>query len=147
MISDKKRNSYLAEWKNELLKEAKRKKMDLSKDLSEEVPCKPGVYAVFEKSKLVYVGETGNILKRIKDIRSTYNHQLRRNIGKHYKMSGYRRVNSKTKFPAKTEKQINDFFENKFKFSYLVLKLGRKELEESIYDKHKPKYNKKGRRK
>ena len=41
-----------------------------------------GIYFVFHNDKVVYVGESANLYKRMKDLSSTYNHTLRRKLGK-----------------------------------------------------------------
>ncbi len=41
-----------------------------------------GVYVVFQENKVVYVGETGCIRKRMNELRNTRHHTLRRIYGK-----------------------------------------------------------------
>jgi len=142
-------NLYLEEIKKKLLENSSRQKVELSKDWIKTIPSKAGIYAIFEEDKLVYVGETGNIRERMSDMRHTYNHQLRVNIGVYNfsNIPGYEPANSKTKFPDHIEKMLNRWIEDKFTVSVLPLKLGRKELEENIIEEYKPKYNQKGQRK
>lgn len=148
IISDKQSKVFLRKLEISLFKKSK-KKLTLSNLGRNNLPSEPGVYAIFEREMLVYIGETGNIRRRIRDMRNTRNHQLRRNVGglNFSKIKGYRKADSRTKFPAKIEKRLNRWIENKFKIRVLPLYLGRKEFEEYIYEEYKPKYNQKGRRK
>src|SRR4051812_35512834 len=45
-------------------------------------PKAPGVYVIFIGGKVVYVGESGSLRARMKDLRETRNHTFRRSHGK-----------------------------------------------------------------
>jgi hypothetical protein len=66
-----------------------------------QFPTKAGVYAVFDGKRLIYVGETGSLRGRMKDLRDTRNHTLRRQIGaaKFSDRNGYQPATSKRKSP------------------------------------------------
>ena len=51
----------------------------------ERAPAKAGIYGIWKGETLEYVGETGNLKKRIGDLRDTRNHTFRHSIGKAYK--------------------------------------------------------------
>lgn len=126
-------------------------KCDISLNINwvKTFPKEPGNYVIFEDGNLVYVGETGNIQKRMGDLRNTMNHCLRRNLGdeKFQNADGFDKADSKHNFPPHIETMVNEFIKTHLKVTYLVTKLGRKEIEEWIIEKHgKPIYNKRGRR-
>ena len=148
MLSQKQIESHLQDMENRLIGNGNKKKVDLSNDWKNEFPEKPGVYVAFENRKVVYVGETGNIRGRMNDLRDSRHHSLRRNIGRveFSTLKGYKNANSKEKFPPHIEKKVDDWLKERIKISVLSTKLGRKELEEKIVQRHSPKYNKKGQR-
>ena len=45
------------------------------------IPNEPGVYLIHEKEGVCYVGETGNLQGRMKDMVRTVNHSFRRTLG------------------------------------------------------------------
>jgi len=148
MLSDKQIQSYLKGMENELKKNKNKKAVALTNDWVNGFPSKPGIYVAFERDKIVYVGETGNIRGRMRDLQDSRHHTLRRNIGK-YNFSnekGYEDANTKKKFPTHIEKEVDEWLTRKIKISVLPTKLGRKELEEILVGKYDPKYNKKGQR-
>ncbi len=148
MLSHKQIESHLEDMENRLIRNGNKKKVDLTIDWAKDFPEEPGVYVVFENRKVVYVGETGNIRGRMKDLRDSRHHSLRRNIGRanFSTLKGYKNANSKEKFPPHIEKKVEDWLKEKIKISVLSTKLGRKELEEKIVQRYSPKYNKKGQR-
>lgn len=148
MLSDKQILSHLEDMENELMKNENKKKVDLSNDWAKEFPDEPGVYVAFENRQVVYVGETGNLQCRMKDLRNTLNHSFRRNIGRvrFSHIRGYQDASSKKKFPQHVENKVENWLTTKIKISYLATELGRKELEERIFKRYSPVYNKKGRR-
>lgn len=124
---------------------AKKFPISFTKERLKKFPKMAGVYAIWKNGKMIYVGETGNIAKRIgRDLRITMNHALRVTIGKrkfHGKKGG-----SKKKFSPHIERKI-DAFLSSCKISYLAVPLGRIELEEMVIDRRKPTFNKKEKRK
>ena len=148
MSSNDQAERYLRTIEKKLINKAK-EKPELSHHWANRYPKKPGVYVAFEHGILVYVGETGNVRGRMKDLLDSRRHSLRRNIGK-YNFSGrkgYRDATSREKFPQPFETHVESWIERKISISVLAVSLGRKELEERIYKKHGPKYNKRGLRK
>ena len=111
----------------------------------------PGVYVFFEEGQPCYVGETGNIRKRMNDIRNTLNHSLRRNFGhKHFSdHPDFHKSSSKRKFHKSIEKLLDELMIKNLQVSLLRVDLGRKELEEYICDKYQllEKYNIRSKRK
>ena len=109
--------------------------------MNNHIPKKPGVYLAFEKGVIVYVGETGNLYKRFKDLRDTRNHPLRVKIGNKNKKE-CKEGGSRQKCPKPIEKKIDRWLTKRMKFTWLHIPLGRKEIEEKIIcSSPKPKYN------
>lgn len=142
MMSNKKQNEYLAYAMKNLVN-AKKSNAELSKEWAKKFPNEPGVYVFFEKSELVYVGETKSIRERMKDMLHTQHHSLRRKVGalNFSDHKGYQKATSMKKFIPAIEKRVESWFINKMKLSFLPTRLGRIELEELIIKKFNPKYN------
>jgi len=141
--------SYLQEMENQILNLGNRKKVELSRVWANTILSKPGTYAAFENGKVVYVGETGNMRERMKDLLDSRHHTLRRNIGRYNfsKLDGYHSANSKEKFPPHIEEKVISWLTDRITISVLATDLGRKELEERLIEKFHPIYNEKEKRK
>ena len=94
------------------------------------------------------VAETGSIKGRMNDILNTKNHTLRRNLGNHYfaELPNYEKPSSRKSFCDEIEILLNEKIITDLTVSYILVELGRKELEERLYDKFSPKYSIKGKR-
>ncbi|MBL1278775.1 MAG: GIY-YIG nuclease family protein [Fluviicola sp.] len=97
-----------------------------------QFPTQPGVYAVFEKSKLIYIGETADIQSRMKDLRRTYNHTLRNKIGK-MRLGGIKIGN---KFSDEIEIELDVYMMNNLSVTCHSLSFGRSEVESRLIKKH-----------
>ena len=120
-----------------------------SEEWLENAPNKPGLYFVWQKDIIVYVGETANIQKRMKDLRLTYNHTLRRKVGReNFKDdTAYYPASSSNKFHSTIEEKINVYAMENLKVSYIEFVIGRKEVEQAfIKSKPAPIYNSTSRR-
>lgn len=108
-----------------------------------------GVYAIKEEGKICYIGETKSIRKTIKDLFDTKNHLLRQSVGNKRFLGekGYKKGTKSNKFPPKFEEELNKVFEDNFEISVIVVKIGRKELEERLIEKFQPIYNSKAQKK
>lgn len=128
---------YLKQLEDQLLA-ADRIPMHFKRDWSDHFDKKAGVYAVFDKNKLVYVGETGNLKGRMKDIRRTVNHSFRRSLGKHLfeNDEGFEPASSTKKFKDQFEFNLNEHCETNISVAALPIDLGRKELEEDLTAKY-----------
>lgn len=142
MLSENKKTEYL-EYLFNILNSKERINIVLDRNWSKYFPDEPGVYVFFEKNKIVYTGETNSIKDRMRDILDSRHHTLKRKIGifNFSDVEGFKKANSKTKFPLKIERLVNDWVIKKMKFSFLPVSLGRKELEDLIIKKCNPKYN------
>jgi hypothetical protein len=81
-----------------------------------------GVYAAFDEDELVYVGETGNLRSRMRDLRDERTHTLRQKMN------------------------LLDEPLDWLTFKAVTVLFGRKEVEEHIISRHKPRYCIQGRR-
>lgn len=137
---------YIEETYKKLLDDKIKRKLSFEHNWTVDIPSEPGVYLVFHKNKdkPIYVGETRNIKERMKDLKRTLNHTLRRSIGK--EKFGEKATSSK-KFSPSNEKKLNEFFEKEISVSWAVVEFGRKEIEEYICKQDPaPKYNAKVKR-
>lgn len=123
-------------------------RIDLTTAWANQFPTKAGVYAIFDGKTLIYVGETGSLRGRMKDLRDTRNHTFRRQIGAAMfsDRSGYRPATSKTKFPEAIEEALNTYIKKNLSVKLLPVLLGRKEIEEYLIHDATPRFNIKTRR-
>lgn len=98
----------------------------------EKILSKSGVYALFEKDKLVYIGETGNLQDRMGDLNRTVNHSFRKQLG----ATRFGGIKSKRKFADEVEKLLDDFFSEHLYVSFIPVNFGRLEIETFLIDKH-----------
>jgi excinuclease UvrABC nuclease subunit len=140
--------TYLQGLETKLCSKTNRQLIILTREWAKLFPTNAGVYLIRENGVISYVGETGSIRERMKDLLNTQNHVIRRSIGnKKYKdHKGFEKATSHKQFIPEIEAKLNKWIEGKLEISTLVVDLGRKEFEEYLYDKHKPKYNNKGKR-
>lgn len=111
---------------------------------SAKLPKLHGIYIIRNRdNEIVYVGESSNLQERMNDLKDTRHHTLRRAVG-HMEFSkepNFHRATSKKKFPEHIEDLITDFFKADLSLSYCATNIGRKEFEEFLVKKYKPKYN------
>lgn len=121
--------------------------MELTRSWANSQPSEAGVYMLFEMCKPVYVGETGCISGRIKDMLDSRHHTVRRALGekRFQQTEDYQKATSKAKHPAHIEVLIEKTLSN-FKLCVLPIKIGRKEFEEYIFAKYQPELNRKAKR-
>ncbi len=138
---------YLSELEQQLFNSPK-ELIELTRNWTKKFENKPAVYVFWEEGKICYVGESSCFKGRMGDILNTKNHTLRRNLGNHYFSDHplYTKPSSKKSFCSEIELLLISKIKA-LKLSYLYVDLGRKELEEQIYEKHQPPYNLKGKRK
>jgi len=89
-----------------------------------------GVYAIFDKGTLCYIGQTANLRERMKEVKRTYNHSFRKKLG--YTLGG---VIEKRKFSESIEEELNEYFKNNLTFSALAIDFGRLEIESYLIQK------------
>jgi len=142
---------YLKALEQNLLRPDNFSIVEMSKAWAKKIPSKAGVYVFKDKDQIVYVGETGNLRGRMKDLLDSRHHTIRRTIGvKFYStIDGFVKATTKIKFPEHIELLVNEHICKKLLLAYLPVTLGRKELEEMIefnIDKE-VRLNKRGKRK
>lgn len=142
---------YIEDLASELFKKELRKKIAFTKEWLALIPAKAGVYIFTSGDEIVYVGETGNLRKRMKDLFDSRHHTLRRTIGQKFyaDTDGYYPATVKVKFPDTVEEKVNTHLSSQYKISFMEVPLGRKELEEHIESLMKAdiRLNKRGKRK
>ncbi|AYM99896.1 GIY-YIG nuclease family protein [Chryseobacterium sp. 3008163] len=139
---------YLLKLENLLLFEAEKYNVELNRNWSKSFPNESAVYIFREDDEICYIGETGSLRGRMTDILNTKNHTLRRNLGNFYfsSHSEYEKPSSRKSFSESIEKLLNEKLINNLTISYILVNLGRKELEERLFYKIDPKYSLKGKR-
>ena len=93
----------------------------------------PAVYAIFENDKLIYIGETGDLLKRMSDITRTVNHSFRKQIGHRY----FNGIKSSKKFEEDIEIKLDKYFDDTLYIQFIEVNFGRSEIETYLIDKFK----------
>jgi hypothetical protein len=109
----------------------------------------PGVYTIFVDDLFVYVGETGNLKGRMRDLRQTRNHTFRRSLGEtlFHTRPGFEFATKKKNFPDHIEKELDAYMCEHIFVASIHVVFGRMEIEESLIQNHKPSFNVKGQRK
>jgi len=139
---------YLVKLEHKLLIESERHSIELTREWAKSFPNESAVYLFREEGEVCYVGETGSLRGRMTDILNTKNHTIRRNLGNsHYsEFPNYEKPSSRKGFSNDIENILNDRIEKHLTLSFITLNLGRKELEERLFDKLQPKYSLKEKR-
>lgn len=135
IISNKVRDDFFKSVFLELSRKANQKKELLTREWAKNnFPSKPGVYCFFESGNLVYVGESGNLCERMKDMLNTKNHNLRRLIGesKFSKHKGYKKASSKQSYSEEIEVKLVEWIKNSLTVSSVPIHIGRKEFEDWV---------------
>ena len=108
-------------------------KFDFDHKWSSNFPSKAGIYAIFDKEELIYIGETANLKERMKEVKRTYNHSFRRKLGRHLN-KGARIKNGK--FDDGIELGLNNYFQSQISFSFKELNFGRLEVESYLIHRY-----------
>lgn len=144
-------DQYIEELKKSLLSPDNFQEVVMTREWASKVPSVAGVYVFKDSEKIVYVGETGNLRGRMKDLLDSRHHTIRRTIGERFycDINGFSKATSRNKFPEHIEDLVNVYICNKLSIAFLEVKLGRKELEEHIHSiiETEVRLNKRGKRK
>lgn len=124
--------TFIDDFEKELM-QADKIKFSFDRNWSSKFPSKAGIYAIFDKNKLVYIGETANLKERMKEVKRTYNHSFRRKLGK-FLVESSKVV--KGKFEETLELTLNDYYLDRITFSYKELNFGRLEVESHLIHRH-----------
>lgn len=115
------------------LKTANRIQFEFNLLWSRQFQDTPAVYAFFKKTELIYIGETASLKKRMSDIRRTYNHTFRKQIGiREFNVI----TNNKGVFPDAIETALNTYFEENISMTYYYINFGRSEAESYLIHKN-----------
>lgn len=134
--------SFVNNFEKELL-DAKKIKFSFHRKWSSNFPSEAGIYAVFDKNKLVYIGETANIKERMKEVKRTYNHSFRKKLGRHL-VKDAKIV--KGKFDEALETKLNDYYLEHISIACKALNFGRLEVESHLIHRNKGLLNSIGKR-
>jgi hypothetical protein len=123
-------------------------KFEFSNDCYNNFQTKPGVYAIYDENTIIYAGESGNLRQRMKDIRNTQNHNIRRLLGEHHfsNHKHYWKASSTKKFHPEVEALVISYIESNIYVRSIATVIGRKELEELITSENKQLLNKRKKR-
>lgn len=125
-------SSFVSVFEKELLK-SKRYKINFSSQWAIEFKPVAGVYIIFDNDKLVYIGETANLYKRMKELGRTYNHSFRKKLG--CKLQPDAKI-EKGKYSLELETLLTDYCNNNIYVASLPLAFGRLEVESYLIHKH-----------
>lgn len=125
--------SIIIQVENDLLK-GERVKFTFDKKWSSNFIDTAGVYAVFDKNKLVYIGQSANVKERMKEFKRTVNHSFRRKLGKHL-FKGAKVT--KSHFPSQIEEYLNQYYLDNINISALEVQFGRLEIESNLINKYR----------
>jgi len=115
---------------------ATRHKIDFGNGWHNTVDSKAGVYAVFDKDALVYIGETANLKKRMGEIGRTYNHSFRKKLGRKLKPDAVIAKGARTYVPE-LETLLTTYCNDNISVACKPLAFGRLEVESYLIHKHK----------
>lgn len=140
---------YLINLSDKLVFHQERFPILLTTEWASTFPKKAGVYIIRENDKILYIGETGYLLGRMKDLVDTRNHSFRRTLGE-LKFSNeptYYKATTSKKYSNEIELRLNEYITQHLTVSTLEVPFGRKEVEEYLIEKHTNLLNIKSQRK
>lgn len=141
-LTEKEIQNIVDQCENEL-KTNERIKFNFDKKWSDNFPKEAGVYGIFYKNKLVYVGESANLKERMKEVKRTYNHSFRRKLGKHLDPNA---VVIKGKFSEELENLLNEEYKKNLSFTFKKVNFGRIEIESYLMQRNEGVLNSIGKR-
>ncbi len=116
------------------LKSANKISFSFDRKWSSSFPSAAGIYAIFDRGALVYIGETANLKERMKDVRRTINHTFRRKLGKKLFVNA---TIEKGKFNAIIEAKLDEYCQANITFTCKIVNYGRMEIESHLVHKNK----------
>lgn len=133
---------YLIDLENILINRVEEHKVCFSKKLLQSFPNKPAVYIFREDNEICYIGETYSLRACMFYFLYRKNHTFIKNVVDAYSSNcdNYIESNSKQSFSIYKDELLKKIFKSDFTLSYIEVSLGRKELEDRLLDKYKPKY-------
>ena len=128
---------YLLGLEHKLLNEFERKTISYTRDWANSFPTQSAVYLFREEGEICYVGETNSIREKMNHIFNTRDYAVEKKSEN--KFTG--KANSRKNLADELEVMLKDTVQEHLTLSYVLVDLGRKELEERLTVKFKPKYN------
>lgn len=106
----------------------------MTKENLRKIDVQAGVYGIYDKRVLIYVGETRCLNRRMSDIFKTLKHTFRRSLGEFLFVAcdDYTNASTRNKFCERIELELDTYFENNLFVFWLPVLVGRKEIEERI---------------
>jgi hypothetical protein len=101
-----------------------------------------GIYAIYDKGALIYIGESANVKLRMQEVKRTYNHTLKKilnNLHFKAKLKG-------NKFSDVIELKLNQYMLDHVTFKAKSLAFGRLEMEAMLIERNLRVKNKKNKR-
>ncbi len=135
--------THIVEECDRYLKTSPRVAYTLKANRPEDFAEAAGIYAIFDRGTLVYLGETANLRERMKDVKRTLNHSFRRKLGRKL-FEGANLINGK--FDAATERQLDEYCIANITFSTKAVNFGRLEIESHLIHKNKDLLNSESKR-
>lgn len=131
MLSIEEKNRQFERARIELLETNTR--FNYSRVTFTDFPNSPGVYAIFLFDELIYIGETSDIKSRMKDLKNTYNHTLRKKLGKSFFKDA---LIINQKFSEEIENRLNLIFQHGITISFIEVNFGRSEIENHLISRN-----------
>lgn len=127
-------DQYLEALREQLLDDNNWKQIVLTREWARSAPNDAGVYALKRGEQLIYVGETGNLRGRMLDLLDSRQHSVRRTLGARLygDQEGFVKATASSKFPPQFEQLLNEYITSNLMVAYVVVPIGRKELEEFV---------------
>ncbi|MBS1586873.1 MAG: hypothetical protein JSS82_15165 [Bacteroidetes bacterium] len=138
-LTEEAKETYFKTIAKVLLEPSHRKAIRLEKSWYNQFDAVPGIYTIYEGDKLIYVGETGSIRGRMKDLSNTLNHTFRRTLGEKLFINhpNYTRATASKGYHPQIEHELNTYMQDHLSVCCLKLNLGRKEFEEWLQEDQK----------
>ncbi|MBC3926697.1 GIY-YIG nuclease family protein [Undibacterium sp. CY21W] len=147
-LLDTSKNDALRQYVETIAKDIAESNAPMPLKKSKEYPKGAGVYCIFRDGTPIYVGESGDLPARMKDLFRTVNHSFRRSLGTYLyaQRSNFVEASSSKKFPSELEDDLTKYMESELTVVVTPIVLGRKEVEEVIYKNYQPQFNVRGQR-
>lgn len=133
---------YLKNLENQLVNDSVAINIELISTWANSFPKKASVFLFREDGVICYVAETASIKDELNGILKSKNHAFRINLGKQYfaENPNYTKSSISKEFSDEMQTLINERIIATLTISYILVDLGRRELEERLINKFSPKY-------
>jgi hypothetical protein len=113
-----------------------------------DVPSSSGVYALYDCTGLIYVGESGCLSQRFQDLFETRHHTFRRKLGQRQfgSEAGFQPATSKRCFSPDIETRLTEYMKSELNYLVAPTTYCRCEIEERVVSVRPHLLNIRGRR-